>query len=292
MVIVKIIGGLGNQMFQYAFGRSIAVRNKVELKLDILGMQSYQYHLYTMDHLNIKKNYATQNEVGSFTKYRPRKGKVGLFLNPLFADTKKYVQEPTHYMFEPAMLEVKPPCYLDGYWQTEEYFKDIADDIHREFTLREPLSEYSQAIAGRISKAHNAVSLHIRRGDMAKHPYFSKTHGICPPEYYEAALKVIREKVPEPTFFIFSDDIEWARQNINTGFPTEFIGQGPDKNYEDLELMRLCRHHILSNSTFGWWGSWLSEHSMTGITVAPIRWTNKGFNTKDLLLPHWIKLPF
>ena len=280
-------------MFQYAFGREFSARHNVPLKLDISGMESYQYHLFTLDHLNIRKDYATKKEVADFTKYKPRQGRVGRrLLNPLFMDSSKYIVEPGHYMFEPKMFEIQAPCYFDGYWQSEKYFKSVANDIRKEFTLRDSLSEYSKSIAKLISEAAEPVSFHIRRGDMAKHPYFSKTHGICPPEYYAEAIRIIKEEVKNPTFFVFSDDPEWARENVKTGLQTEFIGQGPDKNYEDLELMRLCKHHVLSNSTFGWWGSWLSEYSLSGITIAPTRWNNKGFNTKDLLLDHWIKLPF
>jgi hypothetical protein len=136
------------------------------------------------------------------------------------------------------------------------------------------------------------VALHVRRGDFAYNPYTNKTMGLCPPEYYDAAMQIIRERVTEPTYFVFSDDPEWARANIKTGFPTEVIGQGPEKNYQDLELIRLCKHHILSNSTFGWWGTWLSEYNKTGINIVPIRWNNKNFDTKDLIPPYWMKLPY
>jgi hypothetical protein len=291
MVISKIIGGLGNQMFQYAFGRTIALRNNTELKLDTTEFPNYEFHLYTMNHLNILENYATNEEVASFIKHRPRKDKLGLILNPFFADRARFVEEP-EFTFNPSNLEIKAPCYVQGYWQSEKYFLEIEDTIRKEFTLREPLDDYSQSIADKIESAKAPVFLHIRRGDFAYHPYMSKVMGICPPEYYDAAMGIIRQKVMDPTYFVFSDDIEWAREHMKTGFPTEFIGQGPEKNYFDLDLMRRCKHHILSNSTFGWWGAWLSDYSRSGITIAPTRWTNKNFDTKDLIPEYWIKLPF
>ena len=291
MIITKIQGGLGNQMFQYAFGRMLALRNNVPLKLDITMFKTYEFHLYTMDHLNIKGEYATQEEIDSFLKYRPRKGKLGKILNPIFADTKKYYEEPA-FTFDAKNMEIKAPVMVDGYWQSEKYFLEIEDRIRQEFTMREPLDEYSQGIAAKIKAAKDPVALHIRRGDFAYHPYMSKVMGICPPEYYDAAKDIIKERISEPTYFVFSDDPEWTKENMKTGFSTEYIGQGPEKNYQDIELMRMCKHHILSNSTFGWWGAWLSEGNRTGINIAPTRWTNKNFDTRDLIPDYWTKLPY
>lgn len=291
MIIAKIQGGLGNQMFQYAFGRMLALRNNVPLKLDTMMFKTYEFHLYTMNNLNIQENYATQEEINSFVKYRPRKGKVGMVLNPLFADKSRYVEEP-QWTFSPAMMDLKSPCYVDGYWQTEKYFLEIEDLIRKEFSLRNPLDEYSQSVAAKIHSAKEPVALHIRRGDFAYHPQMSKLMGVCPPEYYDAAKDIIKERVHDPVYFVFSDDLEWAKEHVKTGFPTEFIGQGPEKNYQDIDLMRMCKHHILSNSTFGWWGAWLSDSHRTGINIAPTRWNNKNFDTKDLVPEYWIKLPY
>ncbi len=291
MIITKIAGGLGNQMFQYAFGRALAQRNKTELLLDITIFETYEFHLYTMDHLKIAARPATPHELKPFLRKRPRGGRIGRrILNPLFHDPKLYVQEP-RYTFVPEMLALKDPCYVDGYWQSEKYFLDIKDTLQKEFTLKEPLGEYSQGIAKKIAATEHPVSLHIRRGDFAHHPRFKITHGARPLAYYEHAMDIVREKVSDPHYFIFSDDIAWARENIKTGFPTEFIGQGPAKNYEDLELMRLCTHHVLSNSTFGWWGAWLSEFEKKGLKIAPTHWAAK-FESTDLVPGRWTKLPF
>ena len=292
IVIIKVIGGLGNQMFQYAYARQLALKNKADLKLDINDFKNYEFHSYSLSHFQIQENYATEEEANLYKKYKKRKGLAGKILNPLFANTKLYIEEPT-YTVSKEMLSVTPPCYLEGYWQSEQYFADIEDLIRKEFTLKEKLSDYSQGVAERIRGALEPVSLHVRRGDFANHATVSKFHGTCPPEYYEETMRIINERVSNPTYFVFSDDIEWAKDNIKTGHPTEFIGQGPDKNYEDLELMRLCKHHILSNSTFGWWGAWLSNPRKSGgVTIAPTKWFNKAFDTKDLIPEDWIKLPY
>lgn len=291
-VIVKIIGGLGNQMFQYAYARQLALKTNAKLKLDINDFKNYEFHSYSLQHFRIQENYASEQEANFFKKYKKRKGWAGKLLNPFLANPRLYIDEPT-YTVSKEMFEVTPPCYVEGYMQSEQYFQDIEEIIRREFTLKEPLSEYSQGVATRIQAASEPVSLHIRRGDFARHATVSKFHGICPPEYYEETIRRINEQIPNPTYFVFSDDIEWARENITTGHSTEFIGQGPDKNYEDLELMRLCKHHILSNSTFGWWGAWLSNPRHTGgVTIAPTKWFNKAFDTKDLIPQDWIKLPY
>jgi hypothetical protein len=278
-------------MFQYAFGRALAQRNNTELKLDITLFRDYEFHDYSLNRLNIIENVASDGEIASFAKHRTRKGKVGRILNLFLADKTRHIDEPA-WTFNPELLGLKDPCYIDGYWQSEKYFLEIEDTIRKEFTLKKPLNEYSNGVAARILAAKNPVALHIRRGNFVNHPSISKAMGVCPPAYYEDAKKIIHERVEEPTYFIFSDDLEWTRENMKTNLPTEYIGQGPDADYMDIELMRLCKHHILSNSTFGWWGAWLSDHYRSGITIAPKRWNNKNFDTKDLVPAHWVTLPY
>lgn len=291
-IVVQVIGGLGNQLFQYALGRTLAERTSGTLKLDITKFKNYEFHSCSLQHFNIQKTYATEKEIRTFAHYRPREGRIGRWLlNPLFANPTLYVKEPA-YTFTPSILELKPPCYLHGYWQSEKYFKSIEQIIRKEFTLTTPLSEYATDMATRIDAAHEPVCLHVRRGDFAHHPSVSGFHGTCSLNYYEKAMDIIKASIPTPTFFVFSDDIEWAHEHIKTGFPTEFVGQGAEHNYEDLELIKHCKHHILSNSTFGWWGAWLSKPQTEQITIAPNKWfTGKNFDLSDLMPTHWLQLP-
>ncbi len=275
-------------MFQYAFGRMLALRNNTELKLDISLFDNYEYHSYSLGHLNIDEHIATKEDLAKFVRYKPRSGRIGRRLNRFFADTTKYVVEPK-FTFSPEMMDLEAPCEVDGYWQTEKYFLEIEPLLRTEFTLREPLGPYAEDMAHKIRSARAPVMLHVRRGDFVSVPRFNKILGTASMEYYEAAIAIIRERVEDPIFFVFSDDLPWAQEHIKTGFPTEFVGQGAEKNYEDLELMRLCHHHILANSTFGWWGSWLSDHYRTGITIAPKHWNAK-LDSVDLLPSHWIVL--
>ncbi|MEI6863771.1 MAG: alpha-1,2-fucosyltransferase [Candidatus Adlerbacteria bacterium] len=291
VIIPKIIGGLGNQMFQYAFARMLSLKTDADLKLDILDFKTYEFHTYSLSHFNIQEIYATERDVAPFKRHKRQRGIRGKLLNPFFYNPRRYVAEDIS-TFSQKMTELTPPCYLDGYWLSEKYFLPIKDIIRKEFALKTPLSDYSKDIAKKILDSPESISFHIRRGDFVKHASVSKHHGICPPEYYDEAIRILNERFPQGEYFVFSDDIEWARENLVTGRPTTFIGQGPDKNYEDLGLMSLCKHHVLSNSTFGWWGAWLSEETHTGTTIAPKKWLAKPFDTSDLIPERWITLPY
>jgi len=288
MIVTKIAGGLGNQLFQYAYGRALATRNDAEFKIDITPFKTFKLFPYSLSRFNVQMNHATDNELKPFLACRPRPGKLGRILNPFLHDPKRYVLEGD-FCFQPGKMNLKDPCYLDGYWLSEKYFLDIEDILRKEFTLREPMGSYSRSVAEKIIAVENPVSLHIRRYDRVIDPYTNKLFGTTSPHYYEMAKKIVRENVKNPVYFVITDDLEWARDNVHTGFPTEFIGQGQDKCHEDLELMRMCKHHILANSTFGWWGSWLSTHYRDGITVAPKFWNSK-FDSEDLLPAHWTVL--
>jgi hypothetical protein len=288
-ILIKVIGGLGNQMFQFAMGRAVATKTGAKLLLDITDFENYEFHSYSLNHLSIQETYATKQEIRPFKKHQRRMGKVWIPYNILFANDKRYIKEKS-YTFDAQAAAAKPPCYLDGYWQTEKYFTDIKETLHKEFAIKTPLSDFTKGASERIVAAPEPVSLHIRRGDFANNPSVSKYHGTCSPEYYDAAIQYINERISSPQYFVFSDDIEWAKTHVQTGHPTEFIGQGADRNYEDLELMRLCKHHILSNSTFGWWGAWLSRpEERKSITVAPKKWFAKDLDLSDLMPPSWIQ---
>ncbi|MEK7628426.1 MAG: alpha-1,2-fucosyltransferase [Patescibacteria group bacterium] len=283
MIIAKLQGGLGNQMFQYAFGRALAIRQGTKLKLDVTMFPAYKYHNRMIDHLNITAPFATDLEVIRFSIYRRRPEWPLKILNPLLRNPKKYVNESSFY-FTPTLLETKSPCLVDGYWLCEKYFLDIEDTIRHEFTIRSPLNEFSKKMASKIRLATHPIMLHVRRADYATD--YVKVHGTLSPAYYERAFSLMRERVPDASYFIFSDDPEWARTHIHPDAPTEYIGQGADFNYLDLYLMSLCEHFILANSTFSWWGAWLSKSYRNNLTIMPKYMTTK-MGTRDLAHPSW-----
>lgn len=291
MIIVKIIGGLGNQLFQYALGKHLALLNHTDLKLDITGFDEYKLHAYSLGHFNITENFATREEVARFKRYRRRRGKIWFIYNRFIADEQKYTQE-RQFHFDPQILKGTGDIYLDGFWQTEKYFKDIQDILRKEITVKSPLQGRDADIAREI-EATNSIMMHIRRGDYVTNQQTNEYHGTCGLDYYRKAIAIIAEKVPSPHFFIFSDDHEWVKENIVLEYPSTYVDHNnADKNYEDLRLMSLCKHHIIANSSFSWWGAWLSQNTHK-IVIGPKGWFNnpkKKSITSDVIPSDWITI--
>ncbi len=286
MVITRLIGGLGNQLFQYALGRALAARRATTLKLDTSGYERYTLHAYALHHFNIPESFAARDEIrrlrgGWIAERLPRRlQKVNPFRK------RSYILE-RRFSFDPEVLDAPDDIYLDGYWQSENYFKSIEGILRREFTVRYPLSGRNQEIAARIADC-NAASMHVRRGDYVSNPTFSQAHGICSPDYYRAAARRIADSNPRPHFFVFSDEPEWVAENLRLDHPmTVVTGNDARHNYEDLRLMILCRHHVIANSSFSWWGAWLDANPEKTV-IAPARWfANDEHDTRDLFPPAW-----
>lgn len=296
MIIVKLMGGLGNQMFQYAAGRRLAHIHNVPLKLDLSWFSNiekvntarrYELHIF-----NITADTASPAEVARFKKDR-----LSAFPNVLkkiinaanLLHNSKWIREK-HYHFDPSILELPDNVYLEGFWQSEKYFSDIGGVIRKEFTVKIEPVPLNRQTAEAILRSE-AVSVHVRRGDYVLNPSTSEFHGICSLEYYMKAIENIAARVERPHFYFFSDEPEWVRENLVTGYPATFIDHnGPDKAYEDMRLMSLCKHHVIANSSFSWWGAWLCENHEK-IVIAPKKWFNKeDMNTKDLIPEKWIKM--
>ncbi len=295
MIITRLSGGLGNQMFQYAVGRRIAHANNDILKLDIsafnLKQRNITPRIFELNNLNINAEIATDQEIKYFKKYKRKNGRRWFLYNKIFANTKIYARAK-HYHFDPDILTLKPPVYLDGNWVTEKYFKDIEDIIRKEFAVKNPLAGRDKEIADIIANTHS-VGIHIRRADYVANPETANHHGVCETEYYKKAIDFVTQKINNPHFFIFSDDHAWAKQNIHPDFPTTYVDHNKgDKGYEDMRLMSLCQHQIIANSTFSWWGAWLNANP-DKIVVAPQKWFNKvkpSVDTKDVIPGSWIKM--
>lgn len=261
MIITRLIGGLGNQMFQYATGRALAQRLETSLKLDTTPFETYDLHRYALHHFNIRAPLATPADLdrvarGQSWKRRAWNAAVcGLTLGAV--RPIRYISEEGH-AFDPQILRLKGDVYLSGYWQSERYFRNVDRVIRHEFTQVTPRVAANQRCAGRIQAQAESVSLHVRRADYVSDARTTVLHGLCSPAYYQRCLQRLRDRVGTPHVFVFSDDIAWARRELDLGCPTTYLGHnGPDRNYEDLALMSQCRHHIIGNSTFSWWGAWL-----------------------------------
>jgi Glycosyl transferase family 11 len=297
VIIVKLIGGLGNQMFQYAAARRLASFHNTSLKLDVFFLQGkqkgYKPRRYELHHLNITATIASSFEVAQLSgKGRSilQTGFVRFLQRMKLAKLYPNVIAEPHYHFDPALLHAKDNAYLTGYWQSEKYFSDIQEIIRRDFTAKKPLEGKNLELAKKIWSPQS-VSLHIRRGDYVSNPQTMKLHQACGMDYYQQCVDYLSRQIKAPHFFIFSDDPMWVSKNLNLGVPFTFVDHNPPKNgYEDLRLMSLCKHHIIANSSFSWWGAWLNQNPGK-IVLAPKKWFNSvGYNTKGLIPDEWLKI--
>lgn len=292
MVISQIIGGLGNQMFQYAAGRALSLKNGQVLRLDVSGFAGYGLHQgFELQRVfNIPADIATEAEVRSILGWQFASGIRRVLARSGMAALRRkaFVVEP-HFHYWPDISKVPQDSYLFGYWQSEKYFLDIAPVIRADFTFKHSLVSLNAALAEQIGTV-NAVSLHVRRGDYAKNPKTMATHGLCSLDYYRAAIRHIADRVEQPCFFIFSDDIAWVQDNLKMDFPCQYVdcNQGAE-SYNDMHLMSMCRHHIIANSSFSWWGAWLNPNP-DKIVIAPEKWFANETNTQDLIPQGWVRL--
>lgn len=290
--MVKIIGGLGNQMFQYATARRVAHVNNVEITLDISPFQNQGKstpRTYMLDNFNINARIATEKEVRYFIRYKRNHTKIlGKIHNTFFADDSIYISEHG-YGLNKNVLALKDNVYLDGWWNTAKYFEDIDDIIQKEFTLKNRgRAEYEKTRAEILLR--NGVSIHIRRGDYVANHETAKSYGTCDLDYYKHAVEYIVQRTGNPHFYIFSDDIAWAQENLVIPHPHTFMSGKEVKDYEELMLVAVCKHNIIANSTFSWWGAWLNTNK-NKIVVAPKQWfKDESFVPVDLVPRSWVRI--
>lgn len=293
MVIVRLIGGLGNQLFQYAAGRHLAILHRTDLKLDITAFENYHWRVYSLKPFQIHEVFATREELAAFRR-TPQSGlprivsSVNRRLNPLYRFS---VLEESHLRpFDPNFSKTHKNVYLDGYWQSQKYFSDIQDVIRQEFCIKYEQDSQSKEI-GKMIADTDSVSIHVRLGDYVSNPQINRVHGTCSLEYYQGCVKRIGEKISQPHFFVFSDDPTWVKANLCLDYPMTFVVHNDaSRDYEDLRLMSMCKHHIIANSTFSWWGAWLCENPRK-IVIAPQKWFgDSSINADDLIPQGWLRL--
>jgi hypothetical protein len=289
MVILRLHGGLGNQMFQYAMARTVALRRGTSVKIDLRALEADRKRCYSLGSWNVNATLASNIDVlrirVAWKLYRVLKRSGPYYARPL-------VREQYHH-YDPNALDAPRSCLLMGYWESERYFKEIEPVIRREFTLRTEPSSATQEI-GRAIQSSNSVFVHIRRGDRVADHEPNETYGVCSMQYYERAAAHIARAVDSPHFFVFSDEPQWARENFVLPFPITVVdhnrpgnSQTPGSEHEDLWLMGLCRHAIIANSTFSWWGAWLNP-ARARIVIAPKQWSK--YNPVDVIPENWIRI--
>ncbi len=287
MITFQAQGGLGNQLFQYAAGRRLAVRHGCQLVVD--------HHWFDhprpgetprpleLNRYPVAMRLATPFELLRWTPLRSRWGR---YLKPLMP--MNLLREHGHGVNR-DVLSAPANSYLSGFWQSEAYFADIREQLLQELTPIEPPGPKDLAMMDRMQLG-DSVSVHVRRGDYVSLASASAYHGLCTLDYYRKAIAYVAERVPSPTLFVFSDDPEWTKAHLKSPFPTHYVDHNPpEKAFQDLRLMSLCRHHILANSSFSWWGAWLSDPA-DGLVIAPERWYAVDRPTPDLIPARWTRL--
>lgn len=292
MIISQVIGGLGNQMFQYAAGRALSLRKSTPLALDVSGFENYGLH----HGFELQRVFSPTCEIASKADVRGVLGwQSPLIMRRIVSRTpfaafcsQRFIVEP-HFQYWPGINNLPKDCYLLGYWQSEKYFADVASQIRADFIFKLPLDGLNVNVVENIGHV-NAVSLHVRRGDYANNPKTTATHGLCSMDYYLSAIQHVVDRVENPHFFVFSDDIPWVKDNLKINFPCHYIGHNQgDESYNDMRLMSLCKHHIIANSSFSWWGAWLNP-SLEKIVVSPKRWFAIEKDALDLIPQTWVRL--
>lgn len=294
MIIARLIGGLGNQMFQYAMARNIALRNNAQLKFDISDFSNPEVGTqrdYSLSIFKIKEAFASQEEVNFYLKYKKNDPKTlsDRIHNLFVANQYKYVERQS-FQYESWLEKVRDNTYITGFWPSFRYFENINKTILNDFSLKPKFAcKVDHCCLDRINQTQS-VSLHIRRGDYASDEKTNKHHGLVDMSFYTQAEEIIQKKVGKLHLFIFSDDIPWVKQHLHLQSPVSYVsGKYSKHDWEDLELMKHCKHNVIANSTFSWWGAWLNQNK-NKIVISPKKWFNFDRNLEDLLPKTWIQL--
>lgn len=279
-------------MFQYAVGRALSLERGVPLCLDVQDFEGYALHNgYELHRIfNIDARIADARDVRHVLGWRAFSPLRRKLFHPKFLrfrGSKLFVDSLSGRRYH--LQDMPATCYLMGNWQSERYFKNIASTIRADFSFKSLPTGKNAELAERIGQI-TAVSLHVRRGDIASNPASLAVHGLCSLDYYRRAIEHVASSVARPEFVIFSDDMAWVRENLQIGYPCHYVdhNKGLD-SYNDMRLMSLCHHHIIANSSFSWWGAWLNPRA-DKIVVAPQRWFSASFDSSDIVLSDWTKI--
>jgi len=300
MVIIKLTGGLGSQMSQYAYAKALATRG-YEVKIDPSQLKFYKLHDFELFRYNIDLKLSTKKENDRFQK----SNFITNILNNCFTDhivkrilnkarintyTSQVIKEKNH-LFNKAFMEVNEDSYIIGDFKSERYFKDIRNILLEQFTIKNKPSNYLREMELKIIRSNNSCFIHVRRGDFARNKKVFKVHGVCGADYYQSAAEYMHSHVKDVEFFVFSNDLDWCKQNLNIENSTFMENKDRRSPHEDIRLMSLCQHSIIDHSAFCWWGAWLNQNE-DKIVVAPTRWfSNEQFQkeSEDIYCEHWVK---
>lgn len=281
MIVISFIGGLGNQMFQYALYKKFQLQGK-----EVKGNWNFCEHKnYISIVFGLEVPQALDEAISSLGDFS-----TSFYSNlrrKFLGNKKTYWQEGNNTRYIPEILDLEEG-YLHGYWQSEKYFKDIRKSLLTDFQFPQNLNNQNEEIL-RMIEGTNSVSVHIRRGDYLQgeknYNYFGE---VCSLEYYHNAMEYFRTKHENASFFIFSNDIEWAKENLMGNDCYYIDWNNGIEDYLDMYLMSKCRHNIIANSSFSWWGAWLNENMQKQV-IAPVRWFNK-YSAEDTICDTWMRI--
>lgn len=300
MIVVKLIGGIGNQMFQYAYGLQLAEAYQESICFDtgfypkgkplaLYKLTVPQYPLWTEvgiskgERLYVRFLEKSFHVLQKVIRVLGRTDRTG---NLLY---RRFAKHGMLFNFDPYYYEIdrckKKNKYIYGYFQGQQYFTGCEEELKKAFEVSAPLSEYAQKMASQIESS-NAVALHIRLGDYTNAA--NTDLNVCSDVYYKNAISYICGAVQDPVFYVFTNDAEGARQKI--AFPEKTVLIEGTKDYEDFALMQMCRHFVASNSTFSWWASYLSQNPEK-IVAVPDRWRHSEKEEPAIYTDYMVKIP-
>lgn len=272
-------------MFQYTAAKSLASQLGVPFKLEaITSLSKDRKRSLALSALDCRFDLASLSDVRKFIHfpalYRHRPS--------LFSKFGKNIYRESSFAFNKDFFQIKSPIYLDGFWQSPKYFSEIAPTLKEEFSVRKELLADLKITPEEMLKSES-VAIHIRRGDFLN-PKAADFHGFPGVEYYSRAITLFKERIPEPRFFYFTDDVKWVEENIVPMNEGKVVSAITGSSIHDFYLMTKCKHNIIANSSFSWWTAWLNNNSEK-IVIAPVNWfADKSIDTSDLMPDGWIRV--
>jgi hypothetical protein len=293
MIIVQITGGLGNQMFQYATGKALALHHDTNLKLDLQSFYTDTWHELEVPRSfeltafkNLEYKEATLKEIQQFHT----SSFIGKRIQKLLPRHKRKVYSEKEYPFDSSFFKAKKNIYIKGHRQSEKYFQPYKKEVCNIYQLKDELVSDVKELGKKLSY-ENSVAIHVRRGDYLRLPIILDWHGVLDESYYCTALNILNNQFPDLKIYYFSDDPQWVNQTLMPLFPGTIVSENISKtHYHDFHLIQSCKHQIVANSSFSWWAAWLNPNPEK-IVIAPKKWFNNApYDTRDLIPEEWLRI--
>jgi Glycosyl transferase family 11 len=294
LVVSRMMGGMGNQMFQYSAGLCVARRLGAAHRLHLAQPAEATVRQFSLACFPLKSRFAAPWElpVSAWAAKRGWLERKAVQACERVVPRRFTVLTQTDTPLDDRLFSATGSVYLDGYWQSEAYFSDVSEEVRSLFTSWPTLSGEMRVVNSAIAGC-SSVAVHVRRGDYVSNRQSSRSHGVCPTSYYASGVAEIARRRDDVTAFVFSDEPEWCRQHLELGCRTTFVeGSANHPDWEDMAVMSHCRDHVISNSSFSWWAAWLAS-AEDKIVVAPRRWfldEARESRASTIVPPTWLRL--